>query len=128
MMKKILSILLVVAFVCVAVPAFAQMNRFNEDQKILIVTNTNATLNATSTDVTTASVLVAGSHRILGYTVNAITAGTLSEINVGLYDSGATTDNLTDAKLIGEAESRQSAVISLAISAAALGSPRLAAA
>ena len=105
-MKKILSILLVVGLVCIfSVSSFAQMTRFNEDQKILTVSNVNNAGSHSTTDITTTTVLVAGAHRILGYTVSAIAAGG-TEIYGTLYDSADTTDNLTTAKLIAEVESR----------------------
>ena len=104
-MKKILSILLVVGLLFVSADAFATMTRFNEDQKMLIVSSVNNAGTHSTTDITTTTVLVAGAHRILGYTVSAIAAGG-TEIYGTLYDSDATTDNLTTAKLIAEAESR----------------------
>jgi hypothetical protein len=105
MMKKILSILLVVGLLFVAADSFAQMNRFNVSQKILLVTSVNNAGTHATTDISTAAVLVPGAHRILGYTVSAIAAGG-TEIYGTLYDSDATTDNLTTAKLVAEAESR----------------------
>ena len=107
-MKKILSILLVVGMVFICSSALADggvMNRFNQDQKILTVSSVNNAGTHATTDITTTTVLVAGAHRILGYTVSAIAANN-TEIYGTLYDSDATTDNLTTAKLIAEAESR----------------------
>lgn len=111
-MKKILSILLVVGLIFVSADSFAQMNRFNVSQKLLTVSSVNNAGSHATTDITTASVLVAGSHRILGYSVTfagtpaAGAAAVSTEIYASLYDSDATTDNLTTAKLISEAEAR----------------------
>jgi hypothetical protein len=107
MMKKILSILLVIGLLLVSADSFAQMNRFNVSQKILIATKSNDTGSAIATDITSASVLVAGAHRILGYTVTATSSGS-TEIYGALYDLEAATTTTTDASLIAEAESRSS--------------------
>lgn len=109
-MNKILSILLVVGFVFICSDVYANggvMNRFNQDQKILTVSSVNNAGTHSTSDITTSTVLVAGAHRILGYTVSAIAANN-TEIYGTLYDSDATTDNLTTAKLVAEAESRSS--------------------
>jgi hypothetical protein len=103
-MRKLIVVLLM-AILCITVNADAQMNRFNQDQKILVITNVNAGLTQTFTDITTATVLVPGVHRILGYTVSHLGGGGTTEIYGTLYDAAATTDNLAPATVIAEAES-----------------------
>ena len=104
-MKKFVVIALFVGllFAC-ANPAYAILNRFNADQTVLINIQANeATDWAAVAYISTADILVAGSHRILGYTITPLTYSTAA--NVGIYDASST-DLGTDVKnLEAEAES-----------------------
>ena len=96
-MRKLFPILLIVGLVLAFVsPSYAILNRINQDQEIKIAIFSNETTAAGQQTFkryvsdSSAGILVAGAHRILGYSVTPCLNATLNrgyESSVAMYDS-----------------------------------------
>jgi hypothetical protein len=110
MMKKILSILLVVGLLFIAADSFAQMNRFNPSQNIRVYTVANTYAAATGPVDASAAVstdtIKPGYNRIIGYSVQILNTSIGAQCYVGLYDTTTNGGCTTGASgtMFGEAE------------------------
>ena len=113
-MKKILA-LAIIASLVISTSAFANAvgipGRFNQDQNVLIWTQVQGASPAGARDyattlLTSSSILVVGSHRILGFQVTDTSGNAHAEAVAGLYDAAAVAGLVEEKALECEIEAR----------------------
>lgn len=104
-MRKLIFVLLIAGLIAVSTSAFAELNRFNQDQNDLICTNVNSGQSAatyTLTDVSSGALAVG--HRILALTICPTDTSANSEVIVALYDLAPNSNIEDDGQLECEIE------------------------